>query len=616
MANEKSETNGYARYIVEAVEKLKPPENMTVSEWAERYRRLGVRSAHMPGPWRNSVTPYLAGIMDEICNPVSTDIIFCKPTQVGGTEAILNALGYVIMQDPSPTLVIYPSDKLAEDVSAQRIQPMILDSPELAKRYNKNGSSVLELNFDDMYIALTGANSPSSLASKPIRFLFLDEIDKYPSATKKEADPVALATERTKTFSNRKIFKTSTPTLRTGYIWQAAENAEEVRHYFMPCPHCGEFIEFKFPMLKFPDKDESLSLSADIERRTSAAFYVCEKCGGTITDYGKAEMLKGGEWRKVRGDNKAPKSVAFHLNTLYSPFVRFADVAKEFLKSKDDPELLHNFVNSWLAEPWEDTRLKTSAELVLERQTDLPEFEVPEWAKILTGGVDVQETSLYWTIRAWGDGLTSQCIAHGQALSGEEVERAMNAEYRKADGTAMLVSLALVDSGDQTDDVYDFCARNSEWALPSKGTDSGLSHYKISSVNRVGSAYGMRLVLVDGGKYKDMIAARMAKPNGRGSWMVYHGCDEEYAEQVTAEHKVVVRSGAKELLRWVPKVSHADNHYLDAEVYCACAADIMGVRTLHLQASAGEPKAEEPKSESESVNAAADSWLSKGGDWI
>lgn len=98
--------------------------------------------------------------------------------------------------------------------------------------------------------------------------------------------------------------------------------------------------------------------------------------------------------------------------------------------------------------------------------------------------------------------------------------------------------------------------------------------------------------------------------------MVYHGCDEEYAEQVTAEHKVVVRSGAKELLRWVPKVSHADNHYLDAEVYCACAADIMGVRTLHLQAAGGETKPEELKAEGESVNAATDSWLSKGGDWI
>ena len=134
-----TENREYAKYICMAIEKLKPPEDLTVSEWAEKYRRLGVLSAHMPGPWRNTVTPYLVGIMDEICNPISSEVIFCKPTQVGGTEAILNSLGYIIMQDPSPTLVIYPSDKLAEEISSQRIKAMILDSPELAKRFDKNG---------------------------------------------------------------------------------------------------------------------------------------------------------------------------------------------------------------------------------------------------------------------------------------------------------------------------------------------------------------------------------------------------------------------------------------------------------------------------------------------
>ena len=66
-------------------------------------------------------------------------------------------------------------------------------------------------------------------------------------------------------------------------------------------------------------------------------------------------------------------------------------MVREFLKVKDDPEMLHNFVNSWLAEPWEDTKLKTSAELVLERQTETPAWQLPSWTKLLTGGIDVQE---------------------------------------------------------------------------------------------------------------------------------------------------------------------------------------------------------------------------------
>lgn len=153
-------------------------------------------------------------------------------------------------------------------------------------------------------------------------------------------------------------------------------------------------------------------------------------------------------------------------------------IAAEFLKSKDDPDRLHNFTNSWLAEPWEDTKLKTSAELVQERQTERPAYEVPPWAKLLTGGVDVQENCLYWSIRAWGDFLTSQNIAHGQAFSFNEIANYMNLEYRQPDGTAMMVALCLIDSGDQTDEVYEFCAENAEWALPCKGTDTMLSHYK------------------------------------------------------------------------------------------------------------------------------------------
>ena len=137
------------------------------------------------------------------------------------------------------------------------------------------------------------------------------------------------------------------------------------------------------------------------------------------------------------------------------------------MDSKDDPEKLQNFVNSWLAEPWEDTKLKTNADLVMERQTEYEELVVPEWAKLLTAGVDVQENCLYWSIRAWGNYLTSQNIAHGQVFSVRE--RIMNLEYQMPDSTPLVVALALIDSGNDADTVYDFCANNSEWALPSKG---------------------------------------------------------------------------------------------------------------------------------------------------
>ena len=601
-------------WIHKAVQVLRPVERVTVSKWAEANRVLP-DSNSIPGPWRNSVTPYLVEIMDAFSDEMVEEIIFVKPTQVGGTSAMENMLASAIAQDPAPAMCVYPSDDLAERTVESKLDPMIKSCKTLAAKYRINDSKKLALKFTDMVVYLTGANSPADLASTNIRYLFMDEVDKFPGASKKEADPVSLAKERTKTFFNRKIFMASTPTLKTGHIWKAKEAADVEKHYFVPCPHCGAFIELKFAQIKWPSK-EDVPENAD---RAEMATYVCQECGCVITDQDKGKMLAAGRWKPVRQKTQHPKSVAFWMNTLYSPFTRFSDIAREFMRSKDDPELLHNFANSWLAEPWEDTKLKTNAEMVMERQTETPEWTLPPWTKLVTGGIDVQENCLYWTIRAWGDYMTSQNISHGQALSMGEVERIMNTELTMPNGEKVMVNLALMDSGDQTEDVYEFYALNSDWALPCKGTTTMLSHYRLSTVNKAGSrANGMTLVLVDGGKYKDQIAARMRKENGTGAWMVYQGCDLDYAEQVTAEHKITERSGGKEVQRWVLKTSHADNHYLDCEVYAAAAADVLGVRNLYLQ-NRVEENAQEVKKRAEpkpDTRPQEENWIKDNDNWI
>lgn len=560
---------------------FKIQEKLTVSQWAEKYRVLD-ESSNFSGKWSNDITPYLIGIMDTFNDPYVQEINFCKPTQVGGTEAMLNMLGWVIMDDPSPTMIIYPDDELAKDISNDRIKPSLTKTPEIEDRFYRNSSKELNLKFRGMSIYLRGSNSPGKLSSKSIKYLFFDEIDKIGGATKKEASPYNLAKERTRTYTySKKIYTCSTPTLKTNYVWQIHERADCQMNYFVPCPHCGEFIVFRFGQIQFRSEDGMTN-----EERADTAVYVCQECGCEITDRDKIRMLRHGEWRDVKKTCKGrPKKVSFWLNALYSRFLTWKEIAKEFLDSKDDPEQFQNFVNSWLAEPWEDTKLKTSRDLVLDRQTDLPELVVPAWAKLLTGGVDVQENCLYWTIRAWGDHMTSQNITHGQAFSFDDIERIMDLEYRREDGQAVLVNLCLIDSGYNTDATYDFCAKNTEWALPVKGASNPMqTHYKFSTVNKTSSnAYGMNLVIVDVGKYKDMIAGRMRKENGIASWMVYKGCDTEYADQVTSEHKVSVKNGKGTKLQWVPKTTHADNHYLDCEVYAMAAADTLGARMMHLE---------------------------------
>ncbi len=593
---------------------LQKTDNLTVSQWAEKYRILD-DSSNLSGRWSNSITPYLVEIMDCFNDPDIRRIYLCKAAQLGGTSALINILCYIIMNAPAPAMIVYPNDDLAKDVSNDKLKPAFRLIPEVRKLFMENSSKELRLKFKLMVLYLRGAGSPSKLASKEIKYLFFDEIDKMGGASKKEASPYNLALERTKTYRpQEKIFACTTPTLKTNYIWDLHDNADEVRHYFVKCPHCGEMIEFVFKQIVFV-KDEHHTMSN--YERAQTATYVCQICGCEILDSDKPKMLREGEWRAVkkRGVGKA-KSVGYWINSLYSVFVKWADVAEEWLNSYQDAEKKQNFVNSWLAEPWEDTKLNTSRELVHDRETELPEFIIPSWAKMLTAGVDVQENSLYYSIRAFGNFSTSQNITHGQVLSFGDIEKIMNGEYETEDSRKMIVNLALIDSGYQADATYDFCINNSDWALPCKGASNEMdSRYRISKVDKLSSrAYGMQLVIVDGGKYKESIASRMRRENGSGSWMVYKGCDDEYADQVTSEQKITEKAanGSRQT-KWVLKKSHAANHYLDCEVYSFAAAEILGVRNLHLY----EQKADTDTNQSvQSSQPPEEEWIQRQDDWL
>ena len=589
-----------------------------VSVWAEKHRVLD-ESSNLAGKWSNNVTPYLVEIMDTLTDRDIRKVFFCKASQIGGTEALLNMLCYVVCNEPAPTMIVYPSDDLAKDTSNDRLQPALRLIPEARELFLDTQSKELQLRFKSMNLYLRGAGSPAKLASKPIKYLFFDEIDKMAGASKKEASPYNLALERTKTYRpQEKVFATSTPTLKTNYIWNLTDSADEVRHFFVPCPHCGEMIELKWSQIRF-----GRNVNEDLPEEgishyelAQTAIYACQACGGVIGDNDKLKMLRNGAWKAVKKRGVgAPKSVGFWISSLYSVFLKWSDIVEEFLDSKDDPEKLQNFVNSWLGEPWEDTQLKTSAEMVKDRQTDLEEFVVPSWAKLICGGVDVQETSLYYVIRAFGDYTTSQLLTRGQVLSFHDIMEIMNREFTTEDGEKMIVNLCLIDSGYQPDDTYDFCIDNADWAMSVKGASNPMrDRYKISKIDKADSkAYGMPLVICDGGKYKDSIAARMHKENGTGSWMVYKDIDDNYCNQVTSEHKVTVRNpNGTTKTKWEQKESHADNHYLDCEVYAMCAAEIMGVKSLHLKNIQAPVKRPEQEETYEPEKA----WIQENENWL
>lgn len=603
-------------WIAEALKILKPPERITVSQYADSYRILGSENAE-PGKWNTSRTPYLKDIMDTYNDPDIESVGFVKPTQVGGTECLNNMLAYAAAQDAASNLAVLPTIDLADYASSKRIQPMIRLNSKLKEIWDEQGSKLAELNFKNgASVYLSGANSPSSLASKPIKNCFYDEVDKFPLFSGKEADPISLAKQRQITFKADKFsFAASTTTTKLGTIWKIWEAADRRFEYYVPCPHCGHLQTLKF---KNGIKWDANAKTAD--ERKATAYYECEHCRQKITDQHKQSMLRAGIWKDIKTGEEYKKiktrkrKIAFRINAIYSPWLTFGDVAYEFTVSKNFPEQLMNFVNSWLAEPWEQTEVKMNSKVVLDRQTNLEENIVPDKAQILTAGIDVQKDCFYYTIRAWGAYMTSWGITHGQAFSWSELEAIMNRAYQKENGEFVQVNLAAIDSGDQTDEIYDLCVMAQDWLIPVKGSSRQmLSRFKVSLIDRVNSkAHGMRLYIADGGQYKDMIAARLNRPNGRGSFMVFNGCDEDYAEQLCSEEKVPAKNGG---FIWQPKTSHIDNHYLDCEVYASVAADLLNVRYLEdLQATQDYSRVATPPTEN--IVQKSENWIHTSQNWL
>lgn len=566
-------------WFPEELEAFKPPERYTVSEWADNFRVLTSVSAE-PGRWRTNRTPYLKEPMDRFTDPLIEKIVLCFGAQLGKTETELNMIGYALDQTSSPTMMVYPTDTIAKFASDKRVQPMIKSVKSISDKFDEN-SKLLELDFNNgNYMVLVGANSPSSLSSRSIKYLFFDEIDKYPAFAGKEADPIKLATERTKTFVDKKIVMVSTPTVESGNIWQAFMSANERRQYYVPCPHCGVSQTLKFKQIKWPEEHND---NVDMIRDT--AYYECEHCGERIYDKHKMEMLRRGEWRAVNESQSKVRSVSYHLSSIYSPWVTFGDVAYEFKNSKGTPATLMNFINSWLAEPWKSSKTKSTQNMEF-TQSNYPCGVVPDKAVLLIASVDVQLDHFWWEVRAYAPGVKSYLIDYGQASTWEDLEEIIiNREYPSEYGESRQVMKAGIDSGFRTDEVYQFCSRFPEVCIPVKGSSNHstmAAPYTMTSLEK-GVVGGLKLYVLNTDYWKDFIFARMIRPADEdGTIHLYKDCPQEYSDHLRSEEKQEIRNvktGAV-TVQWKPITSHPVNHLLDTCTYNAAVADIAGVKYL------------------------------------
>jgi phage terminase large subunit GpA-like protein len=586
MADTKAYSFRFTRGERKILRKRKP---MPVSLWAEKHRVLTISS--VPGKWKNSTTPYLAGIMDASFFPSVHTIIVCAAPQTGKSEAVNTCIGYAIDRKPGSVLYVYPDEQTARENSKDRIQPMLTASRRL-KSYMTgydDDTSFLRINLQHLKIYMGWARSASRLANKPLPYVVLDEVDKYPeTAGKKEGSPIALAEKRTRTYrSMRKIWKISTPTIETAPIWMAlTTEAEVIFDFWVQCPSCGARQKMTFEQIKWPadERDPKIIEAKDL------AGYECTACQARWDDDLRNRAVRRGEWRS-RADNlslmvylqsRKPKKIGFHLPSWLSFFVGLSEVAARFLQGQSDKTALKDFMNADKAEPWVEYHAERKEDVILALKDDRPRGRVPGGGVVacLLAGVDTQDDGFYYEIRAFGFGMEKEswCIREGKTPTFEALARILwQDEYTDADGNTYAVMLTIQDAlGHRTAEVYDFCRLHRGKILPSFGkqtmaqphTWTNLEYYPGKKKPIPG---GLKAVNVNTQYYKNALAGILEiAPADPGAWHYHSETTEDWARMMTVEC-------TDERGIWVNPKGRA-NHGWDCSVYALAAHDVLGVR--------------------------------------
>ena len=455
---------------------LRPPPQLTVSQWAEQHRVLSTRASSEPGPWRTARAPYLREIMDALSavHPARR-VVFMKGAQTGGSEAGNNWLGYIMHHVPAPMLAVQPTVELAKRFSRQRIDPLLQETPALRERVaparsRDAGNTMLSKEFPGGILVLTGANSAVGLRSMTARFLFLDEVDAYPGDVEGEGDPIALAEARARTFGwRRKAYLVSTPTIAGRSRIEREYQASDQRRYFVPCPHCAAMQWLRF---------ERLIWEKGVP--TSVAYH-CEACDQQISEHYKTAMLAGGEWRAT-AQSQDPFTVGFHISALYSPvgWLSWEQIARDWEAAQGKPEDLKTFRNTVLGETWQERGEAPDWERLVERREDFALGVVPTAALVLTAGVDVQDDRIECDIWGWAGGFTSWLIDHivipgspRERGPWEELTKLLARDWPRTSGGAMRVAKVCVDTGGRdTASVYGHLRHLRDPRIaPTKGVD-------------------------------------------------------------------------------------------------------------------------------------------------
>lgn len=555
-----------------------PPPVLTVSQWADMYRRLSAESSAEPGQWNTDRAPYQREIMDALNNPECVELVIMSSAQVGKTELILNIIGYYIDYDPAPMLVVQPTLKpMGEDFSKDRLAPMIRDTPTLSKKVRDvksrtSGNTIFHKTFPGGHITIAGANSPSNLASRPVRIALMDEIDRYPPSAGTEGDPIKLAEKRTTTFWNRKIIKVSTPTTKGESNIEDEYLSGSQEEWNVACPCCGKYQPYEWGRIHFSD-----------------VTMECKFCNERISEVDWKQMP--GKYIAKNPEKRRKRS--FHLNELASPWKHWNEIIEDFktaqreVKINGDINKMKVWINTALGEPWENRGAGADSDTVLGRR-ERYDADLPDGVLLLTAGVDVQDDRFEVEVTGWGHGYESWGIKYEKIYADLEKEESWDAleeyldkEFYFKTGSSLLIACTCIDTGGHfTTQCYNWLKKMEKknkriYGIKGMGGPGIPLIHKLSTNNQL--KVKVFILGVDSGK--EILMTRLKTVDEGPGYCHFpinadRGYDETYVKGLTSEQRVVHMKDGRAVIKWEKK-SGTRNEPLDLRNYSTAAAEIL-----------------------------------------
>jgi phage terminase large subunit GpA-like protein len=557
---------------------LEIPPPLAVSEWSKRHFVLSAEGSAEPGRFNPQRAAYQPGMMDAFNEDGVTEIVLKTSAQVGKTTLFLVILGYVAHRQPGPVLFVEPTLEMAEAFSVERLDPAIRDCPTLAELFpaaksRAGDNKLLHKRFPGGFVQLAGANSPTSLRMRAIKYAIADEVDAYPVSAGKEGDPIELVRKRQTTFWDAITLLCSTPTHKGASKITRAYDESDKRKFMVPCPHCGHHQELRWKADKDGGKPSNITWK---KGDPASAFYICEGAGCLLDDVDLKSAVREGHWEAT-----APfKGIAgFHISELYSPFSSLPKIVAAFDKAVGFPDRMQTFWNTTLGLEWAGEVIGTpEAKVLFARRESYPGNKVPERAGLLTAAVDVQHDRLELQVMAWGFEDEAWLLSHRRLMgdpSGNAVwancAELLSERYPHELGQHVLgiEAVALDTGGHHTQKVYDFCVQNilgGRLWWPIKGVSGWGKPIWMRSERTI--AHGVRLFLVGVDDAKSLVVGSLAKNEpGPGYLHLPDSLTIENLERLTAE-KVRVTLDPKGFPKreWF-KPDGAANEEFDCAVY-------------------------------------------------